>query len=80
MNEFDILKNIASNLTEKKSTAALNNYEVLCNNIEFSHGLLERGITYLQLINSEVKEVLDDDSLINFDFKNDNPPPFSPFL
>ena len=45
MNEIDILKKLASNLTERKSVAALRNYEVLCNNISFSHDLLEKGIS-----------------------------------
>ena len=33
MNEKDVIKSIATNLSEKRSTAALNNYEVLYNNI-----------------------------------------------
>ena len=72
MNEFDILKNIASNLTERKSIAALSNYEVLCNNIEFTHGLLSRGINYLGSILSEIKDALEDEDYINSDYKNNN--------
>jgi len=70
MNEIDILKKLASNLTEKKSVAALNNYEVLCNNIEFSHDLLEKGINYLAFISNEIKNTLDDNNLLNDDYKN----------
>ena len=35
MNEIDVLKKIASNLTERKNSAALSNYRVLCSNIAF---------------------------------------------
>ncbi len=45
MNEIDILKSIAENLSERKSTAALNNYEVLCNNIEYVNDLLFWGVS-----------------------------------
>ena len=56
MNEIDILKKIASNLTERKSTAALSNYDVLCNNISFVHGLFEKGIVYLEHIIGNFKK------------------------
>jgi hypothetical protein len=52
MNEIDILKSIADNLSERKSTAALNNYEVLCNNIKYVNDLLDRGVNSLKTIQS----------------------------
>lgn len=72
MNEIDILKKLASNLTERKSVAALSNYEVLCNNISFSHGLLEKGINYLIYIVSELKSTLSKNSSLCCEFQNGN--------
>lgn len=69
MNEIDILNKIASNLTERKSVAALSNYEVLCNNISFSHGLFEKGISYLTYIATELKPLLDDDSSLQSEYR-----------
>ena len=65
MNEIDVFNKLASNLTERKSVAALSNYEVLCNNISFSHGLYEKAIVYLSEIVSDLKGLLrNNDSLI----------------
>ena len=69
MNEIDILKKIASNLTERKSTAALSNYDVLCNNISFVHGLFEKGIVYLEHIIGNFKNTLECNISLNSDFK-----------
>ena len=69
MNEIDILKKLASNLTERKSIAALSNYEVLCNNIFFLHGLFEKGIIYFTHIVTELKIVLGDDSSLQGDYQ-----------
>lgn len=69
MNEIDILKKIASNLTERKSVAALSNYEVLCNNISFSHGLFEKGISYLTYITTQLKAILSDNSLLKSEYQ-----------
>jgi len=70
MNEIDILKKLASNLTERKSIAALSNYEVLCNNISFSHDLLEKGLNYLRYIIYELKHKLNNNNLIRFEYQN----------
>lgn len=72
MNEIDILKKLASNLTERKSVAALSNYEVLCNNILFSHDLLDKGLNYLNHIVSELKSTLENDDSLRRDYQNDN--------
>ncbi|SEF68445.1 hypothetical protein [Nitrosomonas ureae] len=69
MNEIDILKKIASNLTERKSTAALSNYEVLCNNIAFSHDLFEKGIVYLEFIIDHLKSIFNDRLSLKGDFR-----------
>lgn len=69
MNEIDILNKIASNLTERKSVAVLSNYEVLCNNISFSHGLFEKGISYLTYIATKLKPILDEDSLLQSEYR-----------
>lgn len=69
MNEIDILKKLASNLTERKSVAALSNYEILCNNISFSHGLFEKGISYLTYIVTELKKILGNDSSLQSEYQ-----------
>ncbi len=70
MNEIDILIKLASNLTERKSVAALSNYEVLCNNISFSHDLLEKGISYLEHIVSVLKYTLDKNNSLRPEYQN----------
>ena len=64
--------NIASNLTERKSSAALSNYEVLCNNISFTHGLLERGISYIEIIITKIKNIFRNNNLLNRDYQKNN--------
>jgi len=77
MNEIDIFKKIASNLTERKSIAALSNYEVLCNNISFSHGLFQKGISYLTYIITELKDTLGNDRVLQIEYqKNKDLNPF----
>jgi len=77
MNEIDILKNLASNLTERKSVAALSNYEVLCNNITFSHGLFDKGLNYLRHVSSELKSTLATNGSLRCEYQNEND--LSPF-
>ena len=72
MNEIDILQKLASNLTERKSVAALSNYEVLCNNISFSHDLLGKGVNYLNYIVTELKSTLSTDSALRCDYQSGN--------
>lgn len=78
MNEIDILKKLASNLTERKSVAALSNYEVLCNNISFSHDLLEKGISYLKHIVSELKHTLNENESLRLEYQSGND--LNPFI
>lgn len=50
MNEIDVLKKISSNLTERKSTAALSNYRVLCSNIAFLNEAFSAAIGVLRSV------------------------------
>lgn len=76
MNKIDILKSIADNLSERKSTAALNNYEVLCNNIKYVNDLLDRGVNSLKTIQSQSDRVLKSDTSVTTDFKDNTKPLF----
>lgn len=69
MNEIDVFKRLASNLTERKSVAALSDYEVLCNNIAFSHGLYEKATVYLSDIVSGLRGTLANCDLLKDEFK-----------
>ena len=64
MNEIDILKKLSSNLTERKSTAALSNYFVLSNNISFLNKILRQENFNLQKLQNEVISNLEIDSKI----------------
>lgn len=76
MNELDILKAIAENLSERKSSAALNNYLVLCNNIKYVNDLLDGGVHAARGVQVEVEKYLQDDTLVTDDFKDDSKPLF----
>lgn len=68
MNDVDIFKVIAENLSERKSTAALNNYQVLCNNIDYVNKTFEFELLYLKAMQKEISVNLKNDSLLNADF------------
>ncbi|MCB5287915.1 MAG: hypothetical protein LHW64_08920 [Candidatus Cloacimonetes bacterium] len=70
MNEIDILKSISENLSERKSTAALNNYEVLCNNIGYVNSLLISGTQLMKEIQTQINEDLHNDDFVSNDFKD----------
>lgn len=76
MTEIDILKSIAENLSERKSTAALNNYEVLCNNIKYVNDLLSWGVNSLKMVQSQADTVFKNDTLVLADFKDNTKPLF----
>lgn len=76
MTEIDILKSIAENLSERKSTAALNNYEVLCNNIKYVNDLLNWGVNSLRMVQSQADSAFKNDSLVLADFKDNTKPLF----
>lgn len=70
MNESDILKNISENLSERKNTAALSNFEVLCNNISYVNDLLIMGTTIVKEVQKEIGIDLQNDDLVSSDFKD----------
>lgn len=76
MTEYEILKAIAENLSERKSSAALNNYQVLCSNIKYVNDLLKWGVDSFRLIQNQVDSNLKDDSLVNDDLKDYTKPLF----
>lgn len=61
MNEIDVLKSISENLVERKTTAALSNFVVLCNNIEFVNNLFEWAVGATAEINARVADTLKED-------------------
>lgn len=70
MNEIDILKSIAENLSTRKSSAALNNYEVLGNNIKFLNDSFRWGSTILRELQSRIEAAFENDELVTEDFKD----------
>ena len=76
MTEYDVLKSIADNLVERKSTAALNNYLVLCNNISYLSRVFEHTIDAIGRICSALNEKLSDDSNVQNEFKNPDEVPY----
>jgi len=76
MTETDILKSISENLSQRKSTAALNNYEVLCNNIKYVNNLLNWGVNSLRVLQSQLETTFKDDCLVSADFKDNTKPLF----
>lgn len=76
MTEIDVLKKISSNLTDRKSSAALSNYQVLSNNISYLNNSLKTTINDLYQIQQELSNALDDNNNLSPDFKtgtNGNP-------
>lgn len=76
MTDIDILKSIAENLSERKSTAALNNYEVLCNNIKYVNDLLSWGINSLNIIQNQTDTAFKKDTLVSEDLRDNTKPLF----
>lgn len=70
MNEIDILKSIAENLSERRSTAALSNYKVLCNNITYVNDLLAEGVHSLMLAQNKIDGDLKNNGLVSDSFKD----------
>lgn len=72
MNEKDILKSIAENLSERKTTAALNNYEVLCNNIKYVNDLLFFGVISLKNLQGQLEVAYKNDNYVSDEFKDNS--------
>ena len=69
--EFEVFGIIAENLSERKSLAALSNYQVLNSNISFVNRLFRISLMRLSKILCEAKPNLEDDSLATSEAKND---------
>lgn len=76
MNEIDVLKSISENLVDRERTAALSNFLVLCNNIEFVNNLFEWAIGATADINTRVAEALKDDNNVSNNAKDPSKPLF----
>lgn len=74
MNDLDILKSISENLSERKSSAALNNYLVLCNNIKYVNDLFQYGIKSFSAIQNQIDTSLQTESFIKNDLKDSTNP------
>lgn len=72
MNEIEVLKSIAENLSERKSTAALNNYEVLCNNIKYVNNLLLWTTSSLMNIQKQLDTTYKNDGFVSDEFKDNS--------
>ncbi|MEB2788018.1 hypothetical protein [Campylobacter upsaliensis] len=72
MNEVDVLKSISKQLTERKNVAALNNYEVLCNNIKYVNNIFNKGINRLTFLQKRLDEIYKNDKFISDEFKNNS--------
>uniref|UniRef100_E6QNT2 Uncharacterized protein n=1 Tax=mine drainage metagenome TaxID=410659 RepID=E6QNT2_9ZZZZ len=70
MDQIDVLKKISSNLTERKNSAALSNYRVLCSNIAFLNEAFSNTISTLRLLHGGIASALKNDSLLNPQYKS----------
>jgi len=73
MNEFDVLEKIASNLTSRKSSAALSNYMVLCNNIRHLNASLEQTISKLDSIFNKFHKSTQDHAIVKSEYSPSSP-------
>jgi len=76
MNDIDILKILAENLSNRKSNAILSNYEVLCNNIDYVNKTLKFSLLRLEQTQKSIADKMQDDTLVNIDFQDANNPLF----
>lgn len=81
MNEYEILKSISNNLTSRKNSAALSNFEVLCNNITYLNNCFKYTVYAQNNIRDKIVEYLTEDYLLNNEFKkNGNLHPFTSII
>lgn len=77
MDEYDVLKSIADNLSERDSLSAnFNNYEVLCNTIKYVNDLFGKGVDSFSEINERLVASLKNDANVREEFKDDSKPLF----
>jgi hypothetical protein len=72
MNEIEVLKKISSNLTARKSSAALSNYKILCNNIAFLNRAFFDAIGLMRIIHKNSTAALQDDAFLATQYKSGN--------
>lgn len=72
MNEMEFFKGIADNLSKRECTAALSNYEVLCNNIKYVNDLLLWATSSLINIQKRLDTVYKKDDLVADTYKDNS--------
>lgn len=72
MNEIDIIKSISENLVKRKSVAALSNYEVLCNNINYLNSSFLKSLGQFKILQNNIIELLKDGCKLKTDFSDDS--------
>ncbi|SDU79553.1 hypothetical protein SAMN04489737_0919 [Arcanobacterium phocae] len=70
MSEKDIIKSISTNLSEKRNSAALNNYEVLYNNIKYVSKLLDIFVNKIVILEKEIEKEIESADNVSDEFKN----------
>jgi hypothetical protein len=70
MDELDVLEAIAESLSERKSLAALSNYQVLNNNVSYVNALFRESLFWLFEISNQMKVALKDDSSASSEAKD----------
>jgi len=65
------LKKISSNLTERKNSAALSNYRVLCSNIAFLNEAFSNAIGTLRVLYGGIASSFKSDAFLNSQYKSD---------
>lgn len=71
MTDIDILKIISNNLTNKKNSTALSDYDVLCNNIHYLNTAFSDYTSILSSTQIEILASFQNDDLLNDDYKSD---------
>jgi hypothetical protein len=61
MDEFDVIKVIAESLSERKSLAALSNYQVLNNNVAYINALFGESLFWYRELSNQIRAALEDD-------------------
>ena len=76
MNENDIIKSVACNLSEKRKAAALNNYEVLYDNINYVNDLLCSFLKFVTALQIDIEKKIKVTKNLNNEFKTVSDPLF----
>jgi len=71
MTEIDVLKIISSNLTNRKTSSALSDYDVLCNNINYINTAFKSYIQLLNEIQKKISKEFECDASLNEKYKSD---------